>query len=246
MQFQRPAAGRVQQGHSSASLCNCCSVPRWVSIRKRSSRPPSGSSRPPASRLSLRFSRIRRSALAAPTRRTSLAFGHFRESSESRTLLQRLQKHRRAEVPFQSTIRQASRERMHRRLKSDERGASRSGWKQVRPEHQPVNAPHRLIPLDGHPVLSLSCGPLAALYRWLPRLLHARPQRRWQNSINLHAMGSEVPRFTSSVRPEYAYRIEGKGIAADIAKPPSSPVALFGGLRRTRSVGDRRHARHVG
>ena len=46
------------------------SVPKSASIPKKSSRPPSGSSRPPTSHSSLPISRMRRSALEAPTKAT--------------------------------------------------------------------------------------------------------------------------------------------------------------------------------
>ncbi len=93
----------------------------------------------------------------------------------------------------------------------------------------PVSAPHRIIPLDGHPVLSPPGGPSPLYTGGFHISFTISHNDKGKHSIHVHAMELEVVRFTPEVGLEYAYRVEGAAvIGAGMSEPHVFSVTVFG------------------
>jgi pimeloyl-ACP methyl ester carboxylesterase len=114
-------------------------------------------------------------------------------------------------------------------LKSEEGGAAALGGNGSDLNISPVRAPRRLIPLDGHPVLSPSAGPSPLYTGGFHVSFTLAHNGAGKKPINLHSMELEVVRYTPGARAEYAYRIEGTAlVGAGVAKPHVFSVMVFG------------------
>ncbi|HEX5748850.1 MAG TPA: DUF4062 domain-containing protein [Archangium sp.] len=92
-----------------------------------------------------------------------------------------------------------------------------------------LDSPRRLTPLDGHPVLAPPGGPPRLFTGGVHVSFTLAHNGEGKHSINLHAMELEAVRFTSGLRPEYAYELEGTSlIGAGIARPHVFTVMVFG------------------
>lgn len=114
-------------------------------------------------------------------------------------------------------------------LQSDNREALEPGKNGSDLNVSPVSAPHRTIPLDGHPVLSPPGGPSPIYTGGFHVSFTIGHNEEGKHSIHVHTMELEVVRFTPGARSEYAYRVEGAAvIGAGIPEPHVFSVMVFG------------------